>query len=61
MCWGIRRAVASAYIAPAECAKMENLVIRRAWQIAYTSSVLVVSASEQAIHVTRNEEKGVDR
>lgn len=40
---------------------MENLVIRRAWQIAYTSSVLVVSASEEAIHVTRSEEKGVDR
>lgn len=30
MCWGIRRAVASAYIAPAEWASIENFVIFRA-------------------------------
>lgn len=39
MCWGMRSAVARAYIAPAECARIENFVILRDWQIAYTSSM----------------------
>jgi hypothetical protein len=34
MCWGMRSAVAKAYIAPAEWARIENFVIFRDWQIA---------------------------
>lgn len=34
MCCGMRKAVANAYMAPAECARMENFVILRAWHIA---------------------------
>ncbi len=30
ICWGMRSAVASAYMAPAECARIENLVIFKA-------------------------------
>lgn len=41
ICWGIRSAVARAYMAPAEWARIENLVIFKAWQIAYTSSIRV--------------------
>jgi hypothetical protein len=33
ICWGIRSAVARAYIAPAEWAKIENLLIFNVWQI----------------------------
>jgi hypothetical protein len=38
MCWGIRRAVARAYMAPALWAMMENLERCSAWHIARTSS-----------------------
>lgn len=38
MCCGIRRAVANAYMAPAECARIENLVILRWLQTIAMSS-----------------------
>ena len=38
MCCGIRSAVAKAYIAPAECARIENFVISRWLHMTETSS-----------------------